>query len=93
MLGDAPAPRSEQARLQVELLENERQLETLGGSESVLEAELECLKSVLDHPQRYPVSYTHLDVYKRQDYTLTLPGVSAGGLAIDRVKPKWPDRM
>ncbi|SBT06377.1 hypothetical protein ACCAA_310104 [Candidatus Accumulibacter aalborgensis] len=27
------------------------------------------------------------------DYTLTLPGVSAGGLAIDRVKPKWPDRM
>lgn len=53
MLGEVPAPRSEQARLQAELLENERQLETLGGSESVLEAELECLKSVLDHPQRY----------------------------------------
>lgn len=53
MLGDAPAAKSEQARLAAELLENERQLEALGGGESVLEAELECLVDVLGNPQRY----------------------------------------
>ncbi len=53
MFGADPAAPSEQARLQAELLENERQLEAIGGSESVLEAELDCLKAVLDNPQRY----------------------------------------
>ena len=52
MFGEAPAARGEQARLEAELLENERQLAALGGSESVLEVELECLKTVLENPQR-----------------------------------------
>ncbi len=52
MFGAAPAARSEQARLEAELLENERQLEAIGSSESALEAELECLKAVLENPQR-----------------------------------------
>ena len=53
MFGEAPAVPSEQARLEAELLENERQLEAIGGSDSALEAELECLKTVLGNPQRY----------------------------------------
>ena len=53
MLGEAPAAKSEQARLAAELLENERQMEALGGGDSVLEAELECLVDVLGNPQRY----------------------------------------
>jgi hypothetical protein len=53
LLGDAPAGQSEQARLAAELLENERQLEALGGDDSALEAELECLAIVLGNPQRY----------------------------------------
>ncbi|WP_291995308.1 hypothetical protein [Candidatus Accumulibacter sp. ACC003] len=53
MFGEAPAAQSEQAKLEAELLENERQLAAIGSGESVLEAELECLESVLDNPQRY----------------------------------------
>jgi hypothetical protein len=53
MFGEGPAAQSEQARLDAELLENERQLEAIGGNESVLESELECLASVLNNPQRY----------------------------------------
>ncbi len=53
MFGAAPAEHSEQARLEAELLENERQLEAIGSSESALEAELECLQAVLASPQRY----------------------------------------
>ena len=61
MFGADPAAPSEQTRLAAELLENERQLETLGGSDSVLESELETLKAVLDNPQRYLHSEsTHL---------------------------------
>jgi hypothetical protein len=52
MFGEAPAARSEQVRLEAALLENERQLEAIGGGESALEAELECLKTVLENPQR-----------------------------------------
>ena len=52
VFGEAPAAQSEQARLTAELLENERQLEALGG-DSVLEAELDCLVDVLNNPQRY----------------------------------------
>lgn len=53
MFGVEPAEKSEQARLDAELLENERQLETLGGIESALEMELACLQDVLGNPQRY----------------------------------------
>lgn len=53
MFGEAPAAQSEQARLAAELLENERQLEALGGGDSVLDAELDCLTDVLGNPQRY----------------------------------------
>ena len=53
MLGEVPAEASEQARLQAELLENERQLEALQGGESLLEREFESLKAVLDNPQDY----------------------------------------
>ena len=53
MLGEAPAEASQQARLEAELLDNERQLETMGGGEALLESELETLKSVLDNPQDY----------------------------------------
>ena len=53
LFGSAPAARSEQARLEAELLDNERQLEALGASESALDAELECLATVLSEPQRY----------------------------------------
>ncbi len=53
MFGAPPAARSEQARLETELLENERQLAAIGGSESALEAEFACLTEVLGHPERY----------------------------------------
>jgi hypothetical protein len=53
MLGEAPAEAAQQARLEAELLDNERQLEEMGGGETVLEGELETLKGVLDNPQDY----------------------------------------
>ncbi len=53
MFGGPPAARGEQARLEAELLENERQMAALGSSESALEMELECLREVLENPQRY----------------------------------------
>lgn len=53
MFGAEPAEKSEQARLDAELLENEQQLQALGGSESALATELSCLQDVLGNPQRY----------------------------------------
>ena len=53
MLGEEPAGPGKQAKLEEDLLENERQLEAIGGGESVLEWELENLKAVLDNPQDY----------------------------------------
>lgn len=53
MFGAEPAAQGEQARLDAELLENERQLQAIGGTESALEAELESLTTVLNNPQRY----------------------------------------
>jgi hypothetical protein len=53
MFGETPAAASDQARLEAELLDNERQLEAIGGNESALESELDCLKAVLDNPQRH----------------------------------------
>ncbi|WP_374682287.1 hypothetical protein [Accumulibacter sp.] len=52
MFGGAPGEVSEQAELQAKLLENGRQLEAVGDSQTALEMELECLKEVLEHPQR-----------------------------------------
>ncbi len=53
MFGSQPAARGEQARLEAELLDNERQLQAIGGGETALEAELECLQAVLENPGRY----------------------------------------
>ena len=53
MFGQAPSARSEQAKLEQDLLENERQLAAVGSSESALEMELGCLKEVLGNPERY----------------------------------------
>ena len=53
MFGAEPAARSEQDRLAALLLENEQQLEAIGGNESLLEAELDCLQAVLANPQNY----------------------------------------
>ncbi|HMV06393.1 MAG TPA: hypothetical protein PKA30_12690 [Accumulibacter sp.] len=51
---DAGLPgNSEQATLEAKLVENEQQLAAIGGGESALEAELDCLIQVLDNPQRY----------------------------------------
>jgi len=63
MLGEAPAEASQQARLEAELLDNERQLEAIGGGEAVLEGELETLKGVLDKPQDYlSIEQRHLRI-------------------------------
>lgn len=53
VLGRAPESVGEQRRLEDELLENERQLEALGGLQSALEADLEIARDVLAHPERY----------------------------------------
>lgn len=53
VFGAAPASTSEQLKLEAQLLENERQLETIGSVQSALDAELEILREVLTHPQRY----------------------------------------
>ncbi|TXG79817.1 MAG: hypothetical protein E6R11_02115 [Rhodocyclaceae bacterium] len=53
MFGSPPAAREEQARLEAELLENDRQLEAIGDSQSALTMELESLCEVLSHPERY----------------------------------------
>lgn len=53
VFGSAPATSVEQLKLEAELLENERQMEALGSSQSVLESELEFLREVLEHPERY----------------------------------------
>ncbi|WP_300454526.1 hypothetical protein [Accumulibacter sp.] len=61
MFGSPPAARSEQARLEAELLENERQLEAVGDTQSALAMELECLREVLANPERYlRISYRRL---------------------------------
>ena len=50
--GLTPYP-GEQLKLEAQLLENERQLETIGSLQSVLDSELEILREVLANPQRY----------------------------------------
>jgi hypothetical protein len=53
LFGAEPAAQSEQARLDAELLENERQLNAIGGNETLLEAEFECLQNILFTPHRF----------------------------------------
>ncbi len=53
MFSSQPAARGAQARLEAELLDNERQLQAIGGGETALEGELECLQAVLENPGRY----------------------------------------
>lgn len=50
---DAAPASTEQLKLEAQLLDNERQMEELGSSQSVLENELECLCKVLEVPERY----------------------------------------
>jgi len=49
----APAVTDEQQKLEAQLLENERQMEEMGGPQSALEEELDCLREVLEHPECY----------------------------------------
>ena len=53
VFGTAPENSDKQRELEAELLENERQIEALGSAQDSLEAELECLRDVLEHPERY----------------------------------------
>ena len=53
VFGSAPGRYEEQLRLEAQLLDNERQIELIGSPRSVLEKELDCLRDVLEHPQRY----------------------------------------
>ena len=50
---EAAPERAEQFKLEAQLLENERQMEAFGSSQSVLESELEALCKVLENPERY----------------------------------------
>ena len=53
LFAPAPVNSEEQSKLAAQLLDNEVQLEAMGGAQSVLDAELEVLREVLEHPQRY----------------------------------------
>ena len=52
VFGSAPAS-SERLKLEMQLIENERQMEAIGSPQSSLNNELECLRDVLMHPERY----------------------------------------
>lgn len=53
VFGLPPSDSDEQLKLETQLLGNERQLEALGSPQSSLDKELECLREVLEHPERY----------------------------------------
>lgn len=53
VFGSAPVVPGEKLKLEAQLLENERQLEAIGSPQSALDAELETLREVLEHPERY----------------------------------------
>lgn len=61
VFGSAPGAAEERAKLEAQLIENERQMEMIGGSDSILEGELEHLQSVLANPERY-VRIEHKDL-------------------------------
>ena len=49
----APANSGAEQELAARLLDNEHEFEAMGSAQSVLEAELEVLREVLEHPERY----------------------------------------
>ena len=51
-----------QQEIEAKLLDNERQLDALGSTQTVLDNELECLCSVLEEPARY-LSFEHQQVF------------------------------
>ncbi len=53
VFGSAPAAQGEELALEAELLANERQVEAMGSPQSTMEGELESLREVLEHPERY----------------------------------------
>ena len=53
IFGSAPVNSGEMLKLEAQLLENERQIEALGNSQSALEDELETLREVLEQPGSY----------------------------------------
>lgn len=53
VFGTAPLNSGELLKLEAQLLENERQMEALGSLQSALEDELDTLREVLEHPERY----------------------------------------
>lgn len=53
LFGAPPANAVEQAKLEAELLANERDFEAIGGIQSILDSELEALLRVLTQPERY----------------------------------------
>ncbi len=53
VFGSAPSNAGEQLKLEAQLIENERQMEAIGSPHSALETELETLREVLEHPERY----------------------------------------
>ena len=53
VFGSAPDRVEEQLKLENQLLENERQIESLGSFESALNQELDCLCAVLEAPECY----------------------------------------
>ena len=53
VFGAAPVSSGEQLQLEAQLLENERQMEAMGSPQTTLDAELEVLRDVLEHPERY----------------------------------------
>jgi len=53
VFGSAPVVSGEQLKLEAQLVENERQMEAMGSPQSALDAELETLREVLEHPERY----------------------------------------
>ena len=57
----APEKQEERQRLELELLENERQLESLGDTDDILDREVDYLTAVLEQPERY-ISVVQKDV-------------------------------
>jgi hypothetical protein len=53
LFAPAPTGSGEQSKLAAQLLENERELEAMGNTQTVLDAELDVLRGVLEHPERY----------------------------------------
>ena len=53
VFGAGPQNQEERLKLEMELLENERQMESIGDSEEILEKELDHLCDILGQPERY----------------------------------------